>query len=241
MTLQTRRPLRATATALAALTLGPAHAGLPLITEDAGIIEPRGCEVEAASFSLRVRGASALDRGIGLQCGLGFDSQAGVAVSRAQATGDASLSGLALGGKTNVWRSESGAAATVAWAADWVRGGGGSGWQSAGYALNGVYSRPLPGTKDLTLHANLGHAYDRLSRTRSTTWAAALEHAGYAVGGLTLAPMGEVFGDDRSAPFASAALRTTVVPERFWIGLSYGRQLGDERARLATASGKLAF
>jgi hypothetical protein len=53
--------------------------------------------------------------------------------------------------------------------------------------------------------------------------------------------MAEVFGDDRGDVWWNLAARLTLVPERLFIDISYGRQTHAERARLVTAGFKLAF
>jgi hypothetical protein len=93
----------------------------------------------------------------------------------------------------------------------------------------------------LSLHANLGHSRDHAARTTSTGWGLALEHDEVEVAGLGVAPMAELFGDDREAPWWNAGLRVALVADRAWLGLGYGRQMGSEHASLATLGLKLAF
>jgi hypothetical protein len=220
----------------ASLATATAQAGLPLLAEDASVLAPRDCEFEAGALSESTGDASALEQVLNLSCGVGFGSQLGLAVGRLK-DADMRTGQRALGGKVSLWQGEDGAGAALAAAAVWEHSDGR--WRQSALSLIAAYSRPLP--SDVTLHLNLGHRQDRVDSEASTTWAAALEHEGFALGALTLAPMAELFGSDRSAPWWNAGLRLTLLPEQLWLGLSYGRQINPERARLATASLKLAF
>lgn len=225
--------------ALAALGLTAAtmaHAGLPLLSEDAGLLGGGECEVEAVAASAREAGSSALEHALGLACGTGSRWQWGLGVARARADG-ATARGLALGGKVLLWAPSDDAAVVLAPNFGWADEG--NGWQHASQDFNLVYSGPL--APDWTLHLNLGHGRDRLADERSTSWSVAAEHAGFAVGGLVLAPMADLAGDDRGAPWWNLGLRATVIEGQLWLGASYARQMDSGRARLATLSVKLAF
>lgn len=111
-------------------------------------------------------------------------------------------------------------------------------WRRSGHFLNAVAS---VGAGPGTLHANLGHARERESRRTFTTWNLAWEHDGWALGSLTLAPMAEVFGDDRGDAWWNLAARLTLVPDRFFVDASYGRQTTADKARLLTVGFKLVF
>ena len=220
----------------AALSTGGAQAALPLLTEDADVLAARDCEFEAGAFSESSGGDDTLEQAMNLSCGMGWRTQLGIAAGRLK-DADTSKQQRALGGKLSLWQGENGAGAALAAAAIWERVDGH--WREATLNLNAAYSRPLPA--ELTLHLNLGHRQNKVESEASTTWATALEHDGFALGSLTLAPMAEVFGNDRSAPWWNAGLRLTLLPDQLSVGLSYGRQINPERARLATLSVKLAF
>jgi hypothetical protein len=173
------------------------------------------------------------ERALQLGCGIGFDTQLALGLARASA-GGAHADGLALGGKTSLWKGSEDAGLALAYSLAWGRAGGGS-WEHAETALNLAYSRPT--SKELTLHANLGHARDEIGGAAATTWSLALEHAGFGA----LAPMAEVFGDDREGPWWNLGLRWTVADEKFYIDASYGRQMASGRARLVTLGFKFAF
>jgi len=217
-----------------------ALAGRPLQTEDAGVLEPRSCEVEGATLRTRAAGVTARDSTLALACGFGLSSQAGIAISRSQASGERARA-AELFGKTRLRQGQGDEtpALTLAWALGMSRtDGAAEGWQQANRELNLVYSAPAgPGS----VHLNLGHARDQASRLRSTTWGAAYEHEGVDAGGVKWQPMAELFGDDREGAWWNLALRATVVPDRVFVDLSYGRQFTRERATLVTAGLKFTF
>ena len=215
----------------------PAHAGLPLWTEDAGVLDAGACEFEAAAISAREEGISALEHGLGLACGVGSGAQLGASFSRASALGF-SAQGLGLGGKINVWKGADGAAGVLTAASGWAKGGG-TGWEHVSLDLGLAFSLPL--NDRWTTHLNLGHSRDTVAEQSATTWAAALEHSGYVFAAHTLQPVVELFGDDHGSTWWSTGLRLTVLPERLWMGVSYGRAFDSGSARLATLSLKLAF
>lgn len=208
---------------LSAAMAGPAQAGRPLQTEDAGVIEPGGCELEGVHAQSRLARQSSLQ----LACGIGRGSELAVQALRPRE--------LALAGKTQLarWRDTQ---VTVAWALSHRHVE--TAWRRSGAGVQLVASTPAG--DDWLLHANLGHQRDELTRRRSTPWALAAEHNGLGEGGRWQ-PMAEVFGDDRGQRWAAAALRVAVVPDRVFLDGSLGRQLGGAGARLATAGFKLAF
>lgn len=212
-----------------------AHAGRPLQAEDAGVLDRGACEVEGAVARLSAEGATARERGLQLGCGIGLNSQLALGAASAK-DGGARARGLALAGKTALWsgHGDDPAALALAWGLQWLKADGDT-WRHGGTDINLVYSRPL--AAELTLHANLGHSRDEAGKQRSTSWALALEHAGFG----SLAPMAEVFGDDREAPWWNLGLRWNAVPERLDVDFSYGRQMASGRPRLLTLGFKLAF
>lgn len=236
--LRARPALPRLAAALCALTLSlPALAGRPLQTEDAGVLDRGDCELEGVFERVRVDGSTARERHLSANCGIGLQTQVGLAGGWLRADGRRDLS-AGIGGKTRLWTGEGeGAPAfTLAWgvAGDRLDGG----WRRSGHFLTAVAS---VGAGPGTLHVNLGHAHERDPRRNQTAWNLAWEHQGFALGGLTLAPMAEVFGDDHGDVWWNLATRLTLVPDRLFIDISYGRQTHAERARLVTAGFKLAF
>lgn len=218
------------------LSAGEARAGLPLLSEDAGVLAAGQCEFESVVASTRAGGPSGRELGLGLGCGAGRDLQWNLGWSRAQA-GGATARGLSLGGKLGLWKGADDAALVLAPTLAWADDGGG--WRHVSQDFNLAYSGPA--FESTTLHLNLGHGRDLASRQRSTGWSVALEHAGVDLGGLKLAAMGDLAGDDHGAPWWNLGLRATLVPEVAWLSLSYARQVEPARARLASLSLKLAF
>ena len=217
----------------------PSHAGPPLQTEDAGIIEARHCELESQSQRTRTAGQSSRADLIGLACGVGLNSQIGLVVGPAREDGTRSRTAQ-LGGKSRLWQGDAqrAPALVLAWSIAHQRESAG-GWQHAASSIDLVATTPLGDAS--VVHLNLGHARDEAARQGATSWAAAVEHDGFAIGGLNWAPMAELYGDDRQPPWAGVALRTTLVAERLYLGLSYARQLSGDKPRLLTAGVKFAF
>jgi len=233
-------PKHTLAAGVAALMLAtPAHAGRPLQTEDAGVLDRASCEVEGAALRLTSGGETSRERSLGLGCGIGWRSQVGVSLARTREAGETARSAQ-VGGKTGLWRGqgENPAAVTLAWALSAVRVSGDDDWHADHKGLNLVASLPAG---PAVVHLNLGHAQQVVSQLVSTTWGTAVEHEGFGVGGITLAPMAELFGDDRESPWWNVALRATLVPEKVFLDVSYGRQMRTERPRLVTAGFKFAF
>jgi hypothetical protein len=215
-----------------------AHAGRPLQTEDAGVLERAACEVEGFTARASAFGASVRETSLQLGCGVGASTQLAVAVAHAKEEG-ISARGFELNGKTALWqgaaaKDDEAAALTLAYALGWSRVSGDT-WRHAATDLNLAYSHPLGA--ELTAHANLGHARDEITKTRATTWGLALEHAGFGA----VAPMAEFFGDDHGAPWWNLGLRVTALPERLFIDASYGRQIASGRPTLWSVGFKAAF
>lgn len=226
------------AAALCALTLSlPALAGRPLQTEDAGVLDRGACELEGAQLRLRVLGETGTENGLTANCGIGWNSQVGLGLAWARAGGERSRSG-GIGGKTGLWagQGEGAPALTLAWGIGADRDSGH--WRRSDHFATLVAS---VGAGPGSLHLNLGHVREREPRRAITTWNLAWEHEGHPIGGLTLAPMAEVFGDDRGDRWWNLAARLTLVPERVFVDVSWGRQTNADKARLVTAGFKLTF
>ena len=223
------------ATLLACTTPLLCHAGRPLQTEDAGVLEAKTCEVEGATGRARVAGTPAVrDTALQLGCGVGANSQLALAVSTTSDGTDRER-GLRLGGKTQVWSAggDDGAALTLAWGVSSARAAAG-GWKTASVDARAVVSVPAG---PLTWHLNIGHERDTQARTSATSWGIALEHEGFGA----LAPMAELFGDDRGAPWWNLGLRYALSKDKAYVDLSYGRQMSGGTPSLLTAGFKLVF
>jgi hypothetical protein len=220
---------------LACATTLLCQAGRPLQTEDAGILEAKTCEVEGVTARTRVASASSVrDNALQLGCGVGINSQVALAASHSSDGTDRER-GLRLGGKTQVWSAggDDGAALTLAWGVSGARAAAG-GWKTASVDARAVVSVPAG---PLTWHLNLGHERDTQVRSSSTVWGVALEHEGFGA----LAPMAELFGNDREAPWWNLGLRYTIAKDQAYLDMSYGRQIRTGTPSLLTAGFKLVF
>jgi hypothetical protein len=216
---------------LLTVTAHAAHAGRPLQADDAPTMAPRACEVEGASSHWRSGGETQRQSYLQLGCGIGGGTELALQAFRPRELG--------VNGKTQVFSTpwgEGDAQLSLAWSLNHRRVE--TAWRRSAAGLILVASAPL--SRDWVMHANLGHARDELQRRRSTTWALAAEHNGLGEAGRWQ-PMVEVFGDDHGRPWANAALRVALLPDRVFIDASLGRQLGGAKARLGTAGFRLAF
>lgn len=212
----------------------PVHAGRPLQTEDAAVLERGTCELEG--FASHLWDADRDERLASLQlgCGVAASTQLALALRRARVD-DAHNRGAELNGKTRLWQDASdGPTLTVAYALSSLALPG-QRWHASTSAVRLVLSQPL--SPSLTLHVNTGHARDAYTGSSSTPWAVAIEAA--ALG--SVAPMAEVFGDDRHQPWCNLGLRAGVVRERVYLDASYGRQLSSAASRWLTLGVKLVF
>ncbi|HEY9024760.1 MAG TPA: hypothetical protein VIP05_10685, partial [Burkholderiaceae bacterium] len=202
-----------------------------LQAEDAPTMAPRACELEGAQAHWRDGAGHARQSYLQLGCGIGGGTEIALQAFKPRELG--------LNGKTQFFSTawgEGEAQLSLAWSLNHRRME--TAWRRSGAGLILVASAPL--SRDWTVHANLGHARDELQRRRSTTWALAAEHNGLGEAGRWQ-PMGEVFGDDHGRPWANAALRVALMPDRVFVDASLGRQLSGAKARLATAGFRLAF
>lgn len=221
-------------TAIACALPLAAFAGRPLQTEDAGILEPRTCEVEGATQRLSSPPLPrTTENSLQLACGVGFSTQVALAASRTTVAGTADQ-GLRFGGKTELWTAGKDAAAlTLAWGVSAAKASGGS-WKDDVADLAAVFSAPALG---LSWHLNLGHERALQGRSSTTVWGVAAEHPGFG----PVAPMAELFGDDRGATWWNLGLRWTLREEKAFVDVSYGRQMNAAQPSLLTAGFKFVF
>jgi len=212
------------------------HAGRPLVTEDAGVLEKGSCELETYARRLTERAVPS-SNGFSLQygCGVGMRTQVALAATMDRADG-ATVRGLAFGGKTSI---SDGGEADPSWTLAWGLTAEKSPGASLGHEttwLNGVFSMPLG--KDLKLHANLGWTRAQSTHQSTTGWAVALERS--TASGIDV--MGEAFASDRDrAPRLQVGLRWAAVPEKVFVDGSWGFQTVSSRPRMLTVGLKAAF
>lgn len=219
----------------------PAEAGRPLQTDDAGVLGPGECELELVAARAREPELRARETAVQAGCHAGALGQLalGLSRSRAESAGEtARASGFELNGKLPLGAARDDAASwALGWSLLWAREPG----ERRRHAASGVtLVTSVPAGADWTVHANLGHERDEIGRQRSTVWGFALEHAGLGPGAV-LAPMAELFGDDRAAPWWNLGLRLALQPDKLYVDVSWGRQITGGRPQLVTLGAKLVF
>lgn len=217
------------------LSAGSAQAGRPLVTEDAGVLEPGSCELE--SVGARATAPSeATERSASVQlgCGIGLRTQAALFVGHASGGGLRSDAVAVVGKSALVELTDTRAGVALAWSFAATREAG----DSLAYdtsTINAVVTQPLG---PWLLHANLGWTRSRLTANSLTTWSLAAERTG--LGRFDL--MAEVFDPgDRSRPWINAGLRYAVIEDRLFIDGSCGVSMDSPRARLLTLGLKIAI
>lgn len=214
---------------------GPAQAGRPFATEDAGVLEKGDCEWESFASRARTRGESSVTAwNTQLGCGVGFKSQVGLAFGRSKFESE-NTNALNLGAKTGlIDGEENGTSVTLAYGGIAAKGPDEGSYRWSSTAVNLVLSRPL--SEAWTVHANLGWTRDRPSKLDSTTWAVAAEWAvseQWAVGA-------EAYGDDRNKPWLGTGIRWTV--SKAWsVNASYAVNRETPRTSAASVGFKFAF
>lgn len=219
------------AMAMAALLSTPAHAGRPLQTEDAGVLDRGECELEIA-FAREGRRTPALREGHGqVACGVGLQSQLALAYGRIDGDGRADILGAS--GKTALRPlTDDQTGVTLAWGAGFLRPRGG-GFERDAVEVRAVVTHPVG---PWFLHGNVGWLREA-DHTNRTVWGAAVERTA-TIGAVDA--MFEFFGDGHGKTWANAGLRWNVAPERFSLDGSYGRHTSGG-ASLMTVGMKLLF
>lgn len=223
----------ATTILLAWLAL-PVHAGRPLATDDAGVIETGQCEVESFLARASEREAPST-RGGTVQFGCGVGTQTQVALSAATfRTAGQSEQVWTLSGKTALGEAAGGTWA-LAYGLNAVKAPGRS-LGHEGSFINGVLTFPLGNV--LKMHANLGWSHSQAGHQSTTNWALALEHGNSS--GVDV--MAETFASDReSSPWIQLGLRWAAMPDKLFIDASWGRQTGSTHPSQLTLGLKFAF
>lgn len=226
--------LRAAACLGVALLLpAAAFAARPLVTDDAGVLDPRACELEAVVGRQREETSTNTAAGQ-LGCGVGANSQLTLAFTRSRETEEPATRAVGLSSKTALGWFPDGPAQ---WALSMSLG--------REHALEGeqaeltatvVLIATVKATDRFTWHANLGWINRRPARVNTTSWNLAGEYAVAPLLDLTA----EVYGDDRSRPWLAAGARLNLGPA--WsLNASYGAQPTEPHARQLSLGAKLAF
>jgi hypothetical protein len=221
---------------LLALLVSAAHAGRPLVTEDAGVLAQGECECESVA-ARNTAHASPTENALSTQvvCGLGLGSQLAVALGQSRSGGQTGRT-VGVGGKAMlIDGGDDNYSLTLAFGARWVRdpvAGTGSGPDQA--AANLVLSAPL--AEGWTGHLNLGPTHSRDDRVIRTTWAVAVENElndnlGWGA---------ESFGEKGDSPWMGTGLRWDI-DKSLNLNVSLARQAGALQARTVTLGIKFAF
>lgn len=225
-------PLKSILLLAALLAFGPAWAGRPLVTEDAGTLARGECEWE--SFAGRQARPKVTLGASQVGCGVGYNTQLALGVSRDVSDGNGS-NYLLVNGKTAFDAVDE---ASPHFAVAYSLLGGREQTDFMNYEtaeVKGVMTLPYRGW---LLHANAGLLHLHQDRANRVIWAFAAERPA-AIGNIDL--MAEVYGDDKNSPWVQAAARWTAIPGRLFIDASYGVHTDGRHARLATLGMKLAF
>lgn len=227
--------LHAVAVASLLLAAGSSQAGRPLTTDDAGVIEKGHCEIESFLSHATERDApSAKGGSFQLGCGVAGNTQVALQLTTAR-SGGATDRGLAFNGKTALGEAGAGNAFAVGWGFTAAQPDGGT-MKHEGTFINGIFTKTVDDA--MKLHANLGWSRSQSVKQSTTNWGVALERT-VAEG---FDAMGEVFGTDREkSPWVQVGLRWAVVPEKFFLDTSLGRQTGSTRQQMFTVGLKAAF
>lgn len=135
--------------------LSSAHGAAPLAVEDAGILEPRSCELEAVQSRERLGDDAALVSAAKSSCGIGMATQLALQVARETFNDDRSKA-LTLSGKTMLL--EYGTLMTsLAYAGNWTAASG----QGLRYSEASVSSVTTVALGSLTGHLNAGFVRTR--------------------------------------------------------------------------------
>ncbi len=217
------------------LAVGPAQAGRPFATEDAGVLAQKECEWESVAARARTRGEPR-ETGWSTQlgCGVGFKTQVALAFGRSTFESE-HTNAVAMGAKTSlIDGGTDGISVALAYGGVAAKGPGDGSYRWNTTAVNLVLTRPL--SADWTVHGNLGWTRDRPAKLDSTTWAVAAEWAAseqWTVGA-------ETYGDDRNKPWLGVGARWTL--SKAWsLNASYAVNWETPRTSAASVGFKFAF
>jgi hypothetical protein len=201
---------------------GAVHAGRPLTTDDATILEPKACQLEAWVDRSRV----ATDFWAAPACNFGGHVEWQLGASRTHTDGQGALSQAYVQAKTvfisvddNPW----GAGLTVGVQRFPLRETE-SGWSNM-YAIVPV-SFQL-GAPDRLLHLNAGWFRNSEEKRDLTLWGIAFEAP---LAGIPLTVVGEVFGENASRPFYRVGGRWAQIAKNLDVDLTYVARSGGTKS-----------
>ncbi|WBS05430.1 hypothetical protein OU994_14680 [Pseudoduganella sp. SL102] len=210
--------------AMSLLLLPPAvQAGRPLVTDDAAVLAPGDCQIEASAS----RGPG--QRWLAPTCNVAENWEAGVGVGNVR-SGDAYHRAIVIGAKT-VFRplSDDGVGVGASLSEQRIAGPE----TSRDQTVNLIVSVPLAAWAHA--HVNAGVIRHGMSHQRAGTWAAAIE-ASHGRGGLSV----ETFGERGASRGWQAGTRWTLVDDVLDLDAGYG-ELHDSAGRRRFATVGLTY
>ncbi len=200
--------------ALAWLAAGAAHAGSPMVVDDAGIVAPGSCQLE--SWRRQSRPATEIWALPACNLGSGLELTAGGAVLTAR--GARAEREVLVQAKTLLRPLDDGG-----WGIALAVGG----VRHVGTGTTDMYAY-LPATRAfagdaLLVHANLGWLREGASRRDHLSWGVGSE---WRLARRT-SLLAETFGQDAGRPSWQAGVRHWLLPERLQLDATCGNRLGD--------------
>ena len=196
----------------------PAHAGRPLTTDDAAIVDAKACQLEAWVD----RGKDATTGWLVPACNFGLDTEIQAGFGRTRADGETRFSEAYLQAKTllrAMTEHEPWGVGLVVGVARHPHNETQRGWSNP-YVL--VPFTQLICNTPLTFHAQVGWSRDRETRRDVTVWGAALE----TEVGKRLTLFGEVYGQNSEKPFVRIGGRWSAIKDRLDVDLTWVTRLG---------------
>lgn len=212
-------PCRALAAAAVLFACAPAHATRPMVADDAGIVAPGQCQLEAWSL----RAGDRTEYWALPACNAGGDWELAAGLGR-----------IGPDGAPGAWQAGMLHAKTVLRPLEtngWGLGFTVADQFRAGDGLRGDLSVDLPLSLSLLddrvlVHLNGGWLREHASGRGTPLWAAGAEWAASSALSLTL----EGYGTGRGGSFVQAGLRYTLVPDRLALDAGAGQRAGPHGA-----------
>lgn len=209
-----------------------ARADAPLVSETADVIPDKSCQVEMATGRSRASGqAATTGQDLLGSCGVNGKHQLALGYTRERGDGQTAHAVRAFAKTTLVAPEAGNNGYGLRYGFDANRMPG-SGWRSEGVELLGVLTREV--ASSLLLHVNIGHAWSRSARQGTTLWSLGVE----TTTDTTVAA--DVFGDDRSRPWASAGIGTKL-GRGLSVNASVAVQFENPRVTQWTLGAKIEF
>jgi hypothetical protein len=200
----------------------PAHAGRPLATEDASVLEAKHCQLETWVDRSRV----ATDFWTAPACNFGANIEWQLGGARTREGGVSALTQVYAQGKT-VFRSVSDhpwGAGLIVGAVRQPRRDTETSWGDP--YINIPVSFQL-GDPDRLLHLNAGWLRDRADRRNITIWGIAAEAK---LPGTPFTVLGETYGENAKNPFFRIGGRVSAIEDRLDFDLTFVTRSGGVRA-----------